>query len=805
MPALHFARVAATAGILAVALVLGACDGARTRKDPLADIVALQDAGRFDESIEPLRALLARDAGRAEAHYRLGLALVRTGQHSLAVWPLEKAAASPDQTVPAGLLLADTFVGLAAYNDAIAAADRVLAADPSQLGALRARVQALLGANRREDAVDDAQRLYEAAPDDFRAGLLYATILAELGRHDDAEAVHAEIEQAAHASGDADLAVRACLARASFFEDHLEDETRAEAHFRTCLAQGPANPLALQLATRFFEQRGRPSESLAIWERAVSEHPDPLTIRHGLALRYEGTGEPERARALLTEGAALTGDTDAWMLLAEFERRQGRLDAALDAVARAVAASPSPSETLRFFEADLRIDAGQLEEAERSIATFEEEAYRALLEGRLLLARGDARAALGAFDRGLRRWPDNAGGRYLAGLAAREIGDFERAISEFREALRADPRATDAALSLGTLELARGHPRDAVEAASSFLEHRDRARPEAYRLLLRGLLAQGQLEAARRAADQLAGAGFRADAAIARAQIEAAASGPAAGVRSIEDSDLDPTDREHESVLRMLADLQIASAQPGAALAATDRALAARPDAASLHELRGAVLLRANRFADAQHAFAAALARDPGNARARTGLAEIAFAQGDAERAIALYDEAAEANADDLAPVYAAAQIALATGDVRGAKRRLETVVHRDPGHAGARNDLAWMLAQSRDELERALELATLAHRIDPNPDITDTLGFVHLQRGETARAIERFEEALAARPDAQSIRYHLGLALAREGERERAASALRDALASGPFPEAEDARRALAELEERGARAAAP
>lgn len=85
---------AAGLGILILVLAGGGC----SREDPLSEIEALQDAGRFDDSIAPLRELLERDPDRAEAHTRLGLALLRTGQRSLAVWPLEKAVASPDQT-----------------------------------------------------------------------------------------------------------------------------------------------------------------------------------------------------------------------------------------------------------------------------------------------------------------------------------------------------------------------------------------------------------------------------------------------------------------------------------------------------------------------------------------------------------------------------------------------------------------------------------------------------------------------------------------------------------------------------------
>jgi tetratricopeptide (TPR) repeat protein len=123
-------------------------------------------------------------------------------------------------------------------------------------------------------------------------------------------------------------------------------------------------------------------------------------------------------------------------------------------------------------------------------------------------------------------------------------------------------------------------------------------------------------------------------------------------------------------------------------------------------------------------------------------------------------------------------------------------VIRRSPGQAGARNDLAWLLAESGQDLDRALALAKAAHKIDPNPNITDTLGWVYLQRGDNAHAAELFQEALDKRPDSPSIRYHLGLALARQGDHQRALELLRQAVKGGPFPEADAARSEIARLE---------
>jgi Flp pilus assembly protein TadD len=144
-----------------------------------------------------------------------------------------------------------------------------------------------------------------------------------------------------------------------------------------------------------------------------------------------------------------------------------------------------------------------------------------------------------------------------------------------------------------------------------------------------------------------------------------------------------------------------------------------------------------------------------------------------------------------------AAQLLLKQGKTAEAEERLRAVVQASPANAEARNDLAWLLASRGADLDTALSLAEQARRIRPTVDVIDTLGFVQLKRGDAAVAVSLFEEALALRPKDPTIRYHLGLALAQAGNRERAAATLQEALDSGPFPEAEAARLEMARLQQ--------
>ena len=144
----------------------------------MAAIRTLQEQGQFDASIAELDQVLARDPGHAEANYRLGLALVQTGEPSRAVWPLQKAAEASDYEISAGVLLASTHFQTQNFDEAIRAADRVLAVEPDRQAALRIRANANVAARRLDAAYADTSRLVALYPKDYGVRALHATVLA---------------------------------------------------------------------------------------------------------------------------------------------------------------------------------------------------------------------------------------------------------------------------------------------------------------------------------------------------------------------------------------------------------------------------------------------------------------------------------------------------------------------------------------------------------------------------------------------------------------------------------------------------
>jgi Tfp pilus assembly protein PilF len=131
------------------------------------------------------------------------------------------------------------------------------------------------------------------------------------------------------------------------------------------------------------------------------------------------------------------------------------------------------------------------------------------------------------------------------------------------------------------------------------------------------------------------------------------------------------------------------------------------------------------------------------------------------------------------------------------AQKKYEQVLALDSKAAVAANNLAWLYAEKGINLDEALQLAQTAKSQIPNQaEIDDTLGWVYFKKGLPGLASASFRQSVARDPNNPGYQYHLGLALLKNGETAKAKESLQKALAlKKDFPEAEEARRLLAGL----------
>jgi tetratricopeptide (TPR) repeat protein len=779
----------------ALALVAGfGCS--QTTESRLTEVQALQQIGDYSSSIAPLRKILAQEPDHPRANFLLGLALIQTRQPTLAVWPLRKAADSEEHQIIGGVLLASALLQTEGFEEAIEASTTVVELEPDNIAALLLRADASLSIGQTEKALADSETILELDPEHPRAWGTKGQALLRLDRFEESEGAWLELERILGDTGDPGQAVRGCLAVARFHE--LRESEAFEPKLEACLDEYPSEAIVLQVASNHYNSTGRHEESIAVWRRAVEEEPDRIDLRAQLGAHLSNQGRLEAAEAAMVEAAELFDDVQSWNRLSIFYQTHAQPEKALAAIERSLARSSNAPE-LRFRQADLLVELDRLEEAEAIAEELEEEVYRHLLQGRLLVARRQDRAALEALEAGLTRWPNNAYARFLAGRVAEGLGLRDKAVAHYREAVRGDPKATDAALWAALLESKYGNYRSAGDFARAHTRNRGFTGPEAHTVAARSAIALGEFERARATLEDLRlRPGMESTELVERAALERRAQGPEAAAKVIEESELDLSDPGQEAMLRSLVDDLVALGRSEEAIARTERAVAKNPDSANHHDLLGRVLYLTGRTEEARQHLERAIEKDPSHARALTVLARLALADGRVDEALARAEAAVAADASYPEAAYLTTQILSQQGRADESRARLRALVRNHPAHVGAANDLAWLLAVEGEDLDDALALAERAARLQPVANIFDTLGWVQLKRGDAAAAVQSFESALEIDPSASSIRYRYGLALEELGRSDEAMGALREALGTGPFPEAEAARAEVARLEAR-------
>jgi tetratricopeptide (TPR) repeat protein len=238
------------------------------------------------------------------------------------------------------------------------------------------------------------------------------------------------------------------------------------------------------------------------------------------------------------------------------------------------------------------------------------------------------------------------------------------------------------------------------------------------------------------------------------------------------------------------AELELGQGKTDAALAILDKYLAiARAESGDRPKLRMArarLLLGLGRTEEALADLKAAFEGRPRPTLAPVLLARVLRSEGRDDEAIEYLERARSTPPVASSALWLLGSLRLSQGDPPAAREVLEEAVRGAPHFARAKNDLAWVLAQMGEDLDRALDLAREARADMPDsPEAADTLGWVYLRRKLPSAALAEFDAAieLATSSDAPQadFHYHRGLALESLDRPRDAAEAFERALALDP------------------------
>jgi Flp pilus assembly protein TadD len=206
------------------------------------------------------------------------------------------------------------------------------------------------------------------------------------------------------------------------------------------------------------------------------------------------------------------------------------------------------------------------------------------------------------------------------------------------------------------------------------------------------------------------------------------------------------------------------------------------PDALPVRKLMAATAVRANRTELAIEQYGRILERQPNDLETLTALGQVYEHGEDFPKAIGTLEKACDLAPRDWQTTALLASAQQAAGKFSVAKISYQRAVSLGANDGSVLNKLAFLEAQTGSDLEKALTFAKRALATSPtNPEFADTVGYVYLQRKDSASARAVFRGLSQRYPREALFRYHLALALLAGGERASGERQLRLALAADP------------------------
>jgi len=388
---------------------------------------------------------------------------------------------------------------------------------------------------------------------------------------------------------------------------------------------------------------------------------------------------------------------------------------------------------------------------------------------------------------------DEAAAHYARAKAAFSGGDWEQAKQEYAKALALRPLFLEARLDMARLQVAQ-RDFDAALASIEAALKVDAKNVDAQLIRAAALIGQRKADLALRLLQPVLAANpnnpdVHFESGVVNLAARRYQEAEAAFRKTWE---LEP---DNGRGLAGIAETYLARNEPAKAVDLLQAEVARRPDRGDLHLALANTAFRAGKYDLAASEYEKALPSVQGPAAGDTymRLAETLRRKGDTEAALA-----AASRARELMPRSAtvAATLALmldAAGRKTEARQAYEATIELEPGNAMALNNLAFLLADTGGDLRQALELAQRARALLPESvEVQDTVGWIYLKANMVAEATELFRSLVVREPGNAGLRYHLGAALARQGQKAAALEQLKQAQARGPSPADAAAIRAL-------------
>jgi len=741
------------------------------------------DKKKYKEASILYQKAIVKDKTNAEAYYREGLNLVDDGNISEAAKFFRRAVDLKPDNTDAEAKLAEIYLGAYASDSKkfknllpeIQELDaKILQHQPDSFDGLRIQGLISLANNDREKALQSFEKANQIKPHSRLLVGWYAQTLAASGRQQDAEALiqgtlksdktwapgydflfrlyslqndkpKAEAILREHVANDRTSA-GAVLTLANYLvATNRADE--GEAIIKRVLDNKKDFPAGHQMVGDFYLRQRKFDQALQQYQAGLSEDSkSALAYQQRIVTVYEATGRKEEASSMAKAMAsnnprdAVANDMYATLLLQN--NSAADLNKSLTELKRLVQKNPDDA-VLHLDLARVYFGLNQQDKAlsESLESLGDENKSRAprlpvVMAARDIAAqlyenKGDHAKAIEQAEIILAAQPKNPEARLIRDRALTGMGQMDRAQPDLEALVAERPQSSDAHLLLGNLYMSQ---KLADKAATQF-NLVAKANPADNR----GLLALQSLKMSQ---------------------------------------------GHEEDAIKTLQDL--VQKNPGvpsyrSQLAASEAAAASRFMTSNSSRSKQLFQQAADDYKEVAKA-----APHSAETWVRLGMIQRQLGQNDA--ALASFEQASAADPHSADAVLNQAMMLEASGKRDQAVDAYNKVLGIDPENAPALNNLAFISADKGTNLDQAMTFAEHAKKRAPNsPDVSDTLGYVYLQKNLNAEALRIFQQVVQDRPQNPTFRLHLAMALLKEGNKQGARDEAEKAMKTASQPDVQN------------------
>lgn len=760
-------------------------------------------------------------------HVARGQALLKDKKFQEAALEFRSAIQIDEKLADAHWGLASAYEGLQRYQEAFEEMKQVAELDANNLD-VRVKLgnYYLMGGKQSAAALSEAERMakdvLQKNPNHIEGHILMGSVLFQQDHKPEA---FAELNRAIEIDPQR---VESYLSLARFYA-LTNDKDTAEASFKRAIAVNNSSALAHYEYAKFLVQTNRVDAAENEFQLAVQVDPNNREARFVLASFYLVNKRYAKAEDAYKALAELDKDKpEGRSVLGDYYGATGRLDEAIAIYKEVATKSPDYAQG-HYRLAELLLNKNDLANAKAEVdAILKKDAndrQAMILRARIEMQSGDQnelKSAIADLQEVLKQEPNSRPGLFFMAEANFRAGQIDQARVYAGELDRNYPNYLPAKLMQAQINLATGDAKAALQNSAQLLDRITKASPDRDTspqmladLRANALVAHGsaalQLRDTKTARQDFMMAHDASpnstDVYVKLAAVALAENKPDEAVTFYNNALA--IDSANFNSLRGLINIYAARNQTVEAHARIDQSIAAQPNNASLHFLKGQVYGFERNAAGAESEFRRALEIDANYLAAYSALGALFVNTNQQDRAIVEYTRIVEKRPDNAATYTLIGMLEMNRQNIDAAIDNYKKALSKDENAVFAANNLAWLYAEyGKGNMDEAVRLAQGAVQANPGvPSFSDTLGWVYYKKGLYGAAAEQLKKAVAVDEEAArrsnsqptpSYHYHLGVALAAKGDKAGARKEIESALRLASrtnFAEADEARKALATL----------